>query len=68
FGSKRLVPMRNSKNGIEKYSCKNNFELWKVKMINQLTKQEEYEAIEKRQIFMSDDDWKTLDKKAKLML
>ncbi|MGV8065544.1 hypothetical protein PJP13_29370, partial [Mycobacterium kansasii] len=56
--------MASTRYEFEKYSGKNNFELWKVKMISLLTKQGEDGALEERKSTMTDDEWNTLDKKA----
>ena len=61
--SEGLVIMASIRYEFEKYSGKNNFELWKVKMISLLTKQGEDGALEERKSTMTDDDWNTLDKK-----
>ncbi|MGV7343113.1 hypothetical protein PJI17_30905 [Mycobacterium kansasii] len=57
------VIMASTRYGFEKYSGKNNFELWKVKMISLLTKQGDDGALEERKSTMIDDEWNTLDKK-----
>ncbi|MGV7988734.1 hypothetical protein PJP10_30605 [Mycobacterium kansasii] len=56
--------MASTRYEFEKYSGKNNFELWKVKMISLLTKQGEDGALEERNSTMKDDEWENLDSNA----
>ncbi|MGV7959397.1 hypothetical protein PJP14_29270, partial [Mycobacterium kansasii] len=64
FESEGLVIMASTRYEFEKYSGKNNFELWNIKMISSLIKPGEDGALEERKFTMTDDEWNTLDKKA----
>ena len=51
-----LVIMTDTRYDIGKYSGKNNFELWKIKMMSSLIKQGEDDALEERKSTMTDDE------------
>ena len=62
-----MAKMSSSKFEIEKFSGKNNFELWKIKMRDLLVQQGLQKALDgkrKRPVTMSDDDWEDLDARA----
>ena len=62
-----MAKMSSSKFEIEKFSGKNNFELWKLKMRDLLVQQglqKDLDGIRKRPVTMSDDDWEDLDARA----
>ena len=62
-----MAKMSSSKFEIEKFSGKNNFELWKLKMRDVLVQQGLHKALDgkrKRPITMSNYDWEALDARA----